>query len=191
MRLLHDRLVVEDAAVVSGYCTSTPATVSSNVKSPAVPILGKRGAGNNVRGESDQPRRRRMRRDVVPASCARADTPAASTRQKANPPACSGEIVRFHGSAKDTCCWGRTKPLILTERVADRDLNVPALGARLQERDGLGVALPRPQRLVMAPFFLPFLRAKLMVMASAAAVASSSSDALAISMPVMSLTMVW
>jgi len=71
--------------------------------------------------------------------------------------------------------------------VADLDLNAERFGAGFDDIDGLGVAFdPRRRK-----YFCRAGDSWHMCMASAAAVASSSSEALAMARPVRSLTMVW
>ena len=73
------------------------------------------------------------------------------------------------------------------EGIADDDLPAERLGAGLDERDGLRMAVGVDEE---GPR-LRLRRALAIAMASAAAVASSSSEALATSRPVRSQTIVW
>jgi hypothetical protein len=72
--------------------------------------------------------------------------------------------------------------------VAHHHLDAQRLGTGAQHVEGLRVAVPEAKKAWLALFLLRRLQK---VMASAAAVASSSSEALAIGRPVRSLIRVW
>merc|ERR1719362_2175814 len=141
----------------------------TQISAPNVP-----GAGSNVKARGSA-----ATTDNAPASWARADTPAAS-------PTTSPRVFGYCHST----------PIQASPRSADvaspTTTSIPRASQRVLTTAIVCGWHCASAKNVMAPFFLPFLEsATHMDMASAAAVASSRSDALAISIPVSSVTKVW